>query len=190
MDFTRWRPRPSLETRIQDLLRRWLCRKVPRPAPGPSLPGPPRLCRKASQHLAGYRSRAGQPVARMNTLDAGRVAGWSLCPKPPVPPEAPATQGPRAQGGGRGQLGAAQNLPRATWAAAFIQIKTGTKLLFPRPQAGSRSSADKVPQGARPVCGEAGPKKRPAPAGSLPPSGEGQASVRTHAHGPPGLTPL
>lgn len=190
MDFTRWRPRPSLETRIQDLLRRWLCRKVPRPAPGPSLPGPPRLCRKASQHLAGYRSRAGQPVARMNTLDAGRVAGWSLCPKPPVPPKAPATQGPRAQGGGRGQLGAAQNLPGATWAAAFIQVKTGTKLLFPRPQAGSRSSADKVPQGARPVCGEAGPKKRPAPAGSLPPSGEGQASVRTHAHGPPGLTPL
>lgn len=63
-------------------------------------------------------------MAGMNTLDAGRVAGWSLCPKPPVPPTAPSTQGQRAQGGGRGQLGSAQDLPGATWAAAFIQVKT------------------------------------------------------------------
>lgn len=97
MDFTRWRPRPGLEARIQDLLRRWLCRRVPGPAPGPSLPRPASLCIKSSQHFAGYRPRGGQPVAGMNMLDAGRVVGWGLC-RPPGPPTSPSPAGPANPG--------------------------------------------------------------------------------------------
>ena len=61
----------------------------------------------------------------MNTLDAGRVVGRGLCPNPRVLPPPHPPQGQRAQGGGSGQLGPAQDLP---WVHAGCSLHPGEDL--------------------------------------------------------------